>query len=176
MARTKAPLKTGITKDVAAEAANRHAKAQQRLKAIEAEIEAKTNAARAKYADEIVDLQATTADTFATLQAYAESVRDEEFVSKKSQDWGGVILGFRKGTPKTATRKGFTWASVLENLKLRELSRFIRTKEEADKDAMLTAVANEEDNTETLAALYACGVEIKQDESFFVEVKEENFR
>lgn len=175
MGRTKAALKTGITKDAAQEAATKHAKAKTRLKAIEAEIEKKTNEVRAKYLDEIGQLQETATESFATMQAWAEANRDDEFAAKKSQDWGTIALGFRKGNPKTATRKGFTWASVLESLKLRELaSRFIRTKEEVDKDAILLAAANEEEDV--IKELYTCGVEVKQEETFFVDVKEESLR
>lgn len=46
------------------------------------------------------------------------------------------VLGFRTGTPKLKTRKGFTWAAVLELLK--EFNpAYVRTSEEVAKDKLL---------------------------------------
>ena len=86
------------------------------------------------------------------------------------------IIGFRTGTPKLKTLKGFTWASVLELAK-EFLPGYVRTSEEvakdrllADRDAKLTIDGAEVPMVERMAK---CGVQVVQDEAFYVEPKSE---
>lgn len=78
------------------------------------------------------------------------------------------ILGFRTGTPKLKTRKGFTWAAVLELLK--EFNpAYIRTTDEVAKDKLLA----DRDNEQMPDLMQKVGVMVDQDETFFVEPKKE---
>lgn len=70
------------------------------------------------------------------MQTFATENRDELFSKKKSMETAHGVLGFRTGTPKLKTRKGFTWAAVLELLK--EFNpAYVRTSEEVAKDKLL---------------------------------------
>lgn len=77
-------------------------------------------------------------------------------------------IGFRTGTPKLKTLKGFTWASAV-NLVKEFLPSFIRTSEEVAKDKLL-ADRDEEGMTEKMAK---CGIQVVQDETFYVDPKKE---
>lgn len=102
-----------------------------------------------------------------SVRQWAEA-NQSEFAGKKSLDLVHGVIGFRTGTPKLKTRKGWTWDKVLENLIAlgRPVADFIRTKKEVDKEAILAA----RDNM-TPADLRNLGVDIVQDESFYVEPK-----
>lgn len=123
---------------------------------------------REKWQDELAKLAETKDNAFDVLQAYAMENRDELFSKRKSLETTHGIIGFRTGTPTLKTRKGFTWASVLEMLK-EFMPNYVRTKEEPAKDKLL---ADRED--EEVAALFPkVGIAVVQDETFFVEPKKE---
>lgn len=98
-----------------------------------------------------------------SLRAWAEA-NPGEFEKKKSLELTSGIIGFRTGTPKLKTITGWTWDRVLEAIKWNKLNEWVRVKEEVNKDAILA-----ERNDHTPVALRAIGVQIVQDESFYVE-------
>lgn len=89
------------------------------------------------------------------------SANTQEFDGKKTLRTIHGDIGWRTGTPALKTLKGWTWDRVLEKLAISGLDRFIRTKAEVDKQAILI----ERDQIE-LAPL---GVQVVQDETFFVD-------
>ena len=91
------------------------------------------------------------------------------FAKKKSLEMVHGTIGFRTGTPKLKTLKGFTWASA-KNLVCEFLPAFIRTTEEIAKDKLL-ADRDVEGMTEKMAQ---CGIMVAQDETFYVEPKKED--
>lgn len=101
------------------------------------------------------------------LRAWADTNPDQFPKGRKSLDLVSGTLGFRTGTPKLALlSRSWTWDKVLE--KLRTLaSRFIRTKEEVDKEAILAEYAQAP--SPDLLSLY--GVKVTQDETFYIEPK-----
>ena len=90
--------------------------------------------------------------------------------------------GFRTGTPKLKTLKGFTWASALTLVK-KFMPGYVRTSEEIAKDKLLAdreleAVEFiENDITKKQipmgTAMAECGIMVAQDETFYVEPKKE---
>lgn len=78
-------------------------------------------------------------------------------------------IGFRSGNPKLKSAKGFTWKSILELVKDR-MHNYIRTKEEVAKDKILA----DKDNKDIKQLITQCGIEIVQEESFYIEPKEED--
>ena len=90
-------------------------------------------------------------------------------------------IGFRTGTPKLKTLKGFTWESAL-NLVREFLPDYIRKKEEINKDKLLTdrdieyaSVGKGEAVAQPMGSLMAkCGIQVVQDEAFYVEPKTED--
>jgi len=118
-----------------------------------------------KYQDEIEQLQEQQKTAFEALQIYAESHRDE-FKGKKSIEFLYGVLGFRTGTPKLKTRKGYTWDSVTNLLKV-FLPDYVRKIEEPAKDRLLS-----DRNTPEVKQLFdRVGIFVDQDETFFVDPK-----
>jgi len=79
-------------------------------------------------------------------EKYAEDHRYELFVGKvKSAETALAVFGFRLGQPTLKTlSKAWTWERVLEALIERGLKRFVRTKQEPDKEALKQHMSAEE--------------------------------
>lgn len=166
--RQKKTLIQGITAEQANEAFAQYAKADAQINKINAEIELQCAKLREKKADELTHLADERDNAFDTLQAYAMENQAELFARKKSLEMAHGTIGFRTGTPKLKTLKGFTWASAL-NLVKEFLPSFVRTTDEIAKDKLL-ADRCEEGMTEKMAQ---CGIMVAQDETFYVEPKKE---
>ena len=92
-------------------------------------------------------------------------------------------IGFRTGTPKLKTLKGFTWASALTLVK-KYIPGYVRTNEEIAKDKLLAdreleAVEFMESEITKKRipmcdAMAECGIIVAQDETFYVEPKKED--
>ena len=166
--REKKTVYTGITSEQMEQAFADYAKADARQQKITAEMDIQMAKIREKWQDELAKLAETKENAFDILQVYALENREILFSKRKSLETTHGTLGFRTGTPTLKTRKGFTWASVLEMLK-EFMPNYVRTKEEPAKDKLL---ADRED--EEVAALFPkVGVVVVQDETFFVEPKKE---
>ena len=122
-----------------------------------------------KYADQLAELNETKDRTFEVMQTYATENKDTLFSKKKSLESAHGIIGFRTGNPKLKNRKGFTWAAVT-NLCKEFLPQYIRTTEELAKDKLLA----DRDVPEVAEQFANIGVEVVQDESFYVEPKKES--
>ena len=166
--RQKKTLIQGITAEQANDAFAQYAKADAQIQKINADIELQCAKIREKRADELTRLSDEREKAFDTLQAYAVENQAELFTKKKSLEMTHGTIGFRTGTPKLKTLKGFTWASVL-NLVKEFLPSFIRTTEEIAKDKLL-ADRDAEGMGEKMAQ---CGIMVTQDETFYVEPKKE---
>lgn len=165
--RTKKVLVTGINRDDAELAFAAFAKADAQQSEITAKMDVQITRVREKYAEQLNDLQETKDEAFDKLQAYAENNRDE-FGKKKSLEFQHGVLGFRTGTPKLKTLKGFTWASVMGLLKV-HLPQYIRVVEEPAKDRLLA----DRDEPDIVNKFRDVGIYVDQDETFFVEPKKE---
>ena len=84
-------------------------------------------------------------------------------------------IGFRTGTPKLKTLKGFNWASALELVK-RVLPGYVRTTDEIAKDKLLAdreleavVIGSSDESVPMSEALAGCGITVVQDETFYVE-------
>ena len=108
-------------------------------------------------------------DLMAWLEVWADSHKEAFPKDRKSLDMAHGTIGFRTGTPKAATLRGWTWAKVLDTMiALKEWRPFVRSVEEVDKEALIAS--REVLSKDRFAAI---GVEIKQDETFFAELKRE---
>lgn len=166
--RQKKTLIQGISQEQANEAFATYAKADAQIQKINAEIELQCARIREKQADRLSQLDAEREQAFDVLQAYAVENQAELFAKKKSLDMAHGTIGFRTGTPKLKTLKGFTWASVLQMVR-EFLPGYVRTSEEVAKDKLL-ADRDEEGMTDKMAK---CGITVAQDETFYVEPKKE---
>lgn len=166
--RQKKTLIQGISQEQANEAFASYAKADAQIQKINAEIELQCARIREKQADRLSQLDAEREQAFDVLQAYAVENQAELFAKKKSLDMAHGTIGFRTGTPKLKTLKGFTWASVLQMVR-EFLPGYVRTSEEVAKDKLL-ADRDEEGMSDKMAK---CGITVAKDETFYVEPKKE---
>ena len=166
--RQKKTLIQGISQEQANDAFATYAKADAQIQKINAEIELQCAKIREKQADCLSQLNAEREQAFDVLQAFAVENQAELFSKKKSLDMAHGTIGFRTGTPKLKTLKGFTWAAALQLVK-DYLPSFIRTSEEIAKDKLLA----ERDTDGMFESMAKCGITVAQDETFYVEPKKE---
>ena len=166
--REKKTVYSGVKQEEMENAFADYARADARIQKINATMDIEMTKIREKYQDELTKLGETKDNAFDIMQAYAMENREELFSKRKSLETTHGTIGFRTGTPKLKTLKGFTWASVLTMLK-EFLPGSVRTVEEPAKDKLL---ADREDE-EVAALLPKVGVAVVQDETFYVEPKKE---
>ena len=177
--RQKKTLIQGITAEQANDAFASYAKADAQIQKINADIELQCAKIREKRTDELTRLGEEREKAFDTLQAYAVENQAELFTKKKSLEMTHGTIGFRTGTPKLKTLKGFTWASALQLVK-QFLPGYVRTTDEIAKDKLLAdreleevKATNHEKPITMSEAMAECGIKVDQDETFFVEPKKE---
>ena len=181
--REKKTVYTGITSEQMEQAFADYAKADARQQKITAEMDIQMAKIRKKWQGELTKLAETKDNAFEILQAYALENRDELFSKRKSLETTHGTLGFRTGTPKLKTLKGFTWASVLTLVK-KFLPSYVRTVEEVNKERLLTdreisvmLGSNDPNNLgyrPLKEQMKECGIRVVQEETFFVEPKKED--
>ena len=167
--RQKKVIITGVSREAAAEAFATYAKSDAQLQKINADIELQCAKIREKYADKLATLTNEREQAFDTLQAFATENQAELFAKKKSLDMAHGVIGFRTGTPKLKTLKGFTWASALQLVR-EFLPDYVRQTWDIAKDKLL---ADRETDT-MLENMAKCGIQVVQDEAFYVEPKKED--
>jgi len=166
--RQKKTIISGVSREQADAAFAQYAKASAQSDKISAEIELQCAKIREKYATQLSQLDEEKETAFDTLQSFAMENQAELFSKKKSLDMAHGVIGFRTGTPKLKTLKGFTWASALQLVK-EFLPDFIRTTDEIAKDKMLA----DRGSDGMVEKLSKCGIQVTQDETFYVEPKKE---
>ncbi len=163
--REKKVVVSGVTRDQMEEA---FGLADAKIQGINAKMDAEITKIRDRNADALAEYQEQKDAAFDVLQTYAVENRDDLFTKRKSMETTHGILGFRTGTPKLKTLKGFTWAAVLELLK-RTKPEYVRTSEEVAKDKLLA----DRESEEMPELMRTVGIKVDQDETFFVEPKKE---
>lgn len=166
--REKKVVHTGVSTEQMEMAFAEFATADAKLQKINATMDVKFTEIRDRYSDEIARLTEQKDKSFDVLQAFAMENKDELFAKKKSMDSVHGTIGFRTGTPKLKTLKGFTWGAVTNMLK-EFLPGYVRTSEEPAKDKLLA----DRDVPEAAELFGKCGILVVQDETFFVEPKKE---
>lgn len=178
--REKKVIISGVTRESADEAFAIYAKADAQSMKIIADIELQCAKIRERYANKLAELEGEKEKAFNTLQAYAIENQTELFAKKKSLEMAHGVIGFRTGTPKLKTLKGFTWASALQLTK-EFLPGYVRLTEELAKDKMLAdreaMVMTDEGplgaGKSMIEMMAKCGIQVVQDETFYVEPKRE---
>jgi phage host-nuclease inhibitor protein Gam len=168
MAREKKVVHTSVSVEKMEEAFGEYAKADARMQKINATMDVEFTKIRDKYSEELNKLSQIKEQNFDIMQAFAMENKDELFGKKKSIESVHGVIGFRVGTPKLKTLKGFTWGAVTNLLK-EFLPAYVRITEEPAKDKLLA----DRDNDEVSAFFPKVGISVVQDESFFVEPKKE---
>ena len=181
MVRKKKTIISGVTRSQAEDAFAAYAKSDAQCAKINAEIDLACAKIREKYQDRLAVLTAERDAAFDTLQAFATEHQAELFAKKKSLEMSHGTIGFRTGTPKLKTLKGFTWASALQLVK-EFLPGYVRTTEEIAKDKLLADrdmdYVDVRDHDTVAGPMRAymgkCGIQVVQEESFYVEAKKED--
>ncbi|MBQ9146492.1 MAG: host-nuclease inhibitor Gam family protein [Rikenellaceae bacterium] len=168
MARIKKTIITGVTREQMEEAFGQYALADAEVQSITASMDQQFVAIREQHADRLAVLEEQKSKALEVMQVFATENREELFSKRKSMETAHGVIGFRTGTPKLKTKKGFTWAAVLELL--RKFGRdYIRATEEIAKDKLLA----DRDSDECQQLMEDCGIIVAQDETFYVEPKKE---
>lgn len=144
--------------DCEQELAKAEAEMNEKIQIVRDEFEKKTNVTRAMkegLSSELERFCVTNKDAF-------EKSRSKNFIH-------GTV-GFRSTPPKTAPlNRKYKWETILELIKrFPWASKFIRTKEDVDKEAILASYASKEVDDQKLAAI---GLKIDQQEKFFIDIK-----
>lgn len=185
MARQKKTIINGVSREAADDAFAKYAKSDAQIQKINAEIDLQCAKIREKHAAELASLGEERDKAFETLQAFAMENQAELFTKKKSLEMAHGTIGFRTGTPKLKTLKKFTWASALLLAKKFLPDTYIRQTEELAKDRLLAdrdlkevRIVNPFDGSERVVAMKEamaeCGIQVVQDETFYVEPKKED--
>lgn len=166
--RTKKTVLSGITREQADAAFAAFATQDAREQKVTASMDEQITRIREKHQPDLQACADAKQKAFDMIQAYAMENRDVLFSKKKSIDTAHGIFGFRTGTPKLKTKKGFTWAAVTVLLKT-FLPDYVRTTVEPSKDLLLAA----RDNAKVNKHFDSVGIYVDQDETFYVEPKKE---
>ncbi|MDR0509626.1 MAG: host-nuclease inhibitor Gam family protein [Rikenellaceae bacterium] len=166
--REKKTVVAGVTREAMEEAFGKYADADARIQKIKASIDIEVTRIREKNEESLTNFEKQKADAFDILMTFATENREELFSKKKSMETTHGVLGFRTGTPKVKTRKGFTWAAVI-NLLRTMAPEYLRLTEEVAKDKLV----DDRDSPELAEIMPQIGIYIDRDETFFVEPKKE---
>ncbi len=167
--RQKKVLVSNVTNETMESAMADYARADARIQKINATLDVEMTRFREKYQDELAKLAEEKEKAFDVLQTFAVEQKDTLFTKKKSLDTIHGTIGFRTGTPKLKTLKGFTWGAVTNLLK-EFLPSYVRTVDEPAKDKLLA----DRDTKDIQENLKKVGLSVVQDETFYVEPKKED--
>ncbi len=157
---------TEITAAGFEEAMQRYAAAEQREAEINKAIELEVNELLERYNDELMCLSQTKTIAFSLVQAYCLANKEVLFDKRRSIGTLHGVAGFRLGTPRLKTVKGTNWEKVLNGLRIK-LPAYVRVSEEPAKDLLLAD--RHKENVASL--LHEIGVQVVQDELFYIESK-----
>ncbi len=162
--RIKAPnLKSRLEFDTIID---RLASATVDLRKLEARRDAKLQEVREQHDPAIVALKEEIDAMALTVEKYADLHREDLMPGKvKSAETALAYYGFRFGNPTLKVlSKSWTWEKVVQELKKRMLTQYIRTTEEPDKEGLRLHLTPEQ--------LAGVGCRVTQSETFYVEPKD----
>lgn len=166
--RVKKTVLTNISESQMNEALTAYAKADASIVKINADLDVMFTKLRDEKADELAKLEAEKSEAFDLVQAYALENKETQFSKKKSVELTHGTIGFRMGTPKIKTLKGFTQKAVAKLLE-KLAPEYVRKTIELDKEKLIA----DRDKEGMAAKMKDYGVEVVQDESFYIELKKE---
>jgi phage host-nuclease inhibitor protein Gam len=166
--RVKKQVFVGVTREQADAAFAEFAEYDAKEQKTTAQMDEQITKIREKHQGTLNECAEKKERAFDIIQTYALENKDTLFVKKKSVETAHGVFGFRTGTPKLKTLKGFTWKAVVELLKI-HLKGYVRVTEEPAKDLLLDA----RNNSEVASLFPQVGIQVDQDETFFVECKKE---
>lgn len=166
--RVKKTVLTNISDEKMNEALAAYAKADASITKINADLDVKFTKLRNEKADELAKLEAEKSEAFDLVQAFALENKETQFSKKKSVELTHGTIGFRIGTPKIKTLKGFTQKAVAKLLE-KLAPEYVRKTVELDKEKLIA----DRDKEGMAVKMKDYGVEVVQDETFYIELKKE---
>ena len=166
--RTSKIIPRVVTKQHAISAMERYAVATSQLKQIEAKIELTTQRAREAQQERIAEYQRLQKEVQEELQVFALEMKQTLFSGKKSLHLRHGSIGFRTGTPRVIKKRTLTWEAALRLFKHKKWP-FIRVHEAVDKEQIIA----QRGDPEVMAELSDVGIEVRQEERFFIAVDQE---
>jgi len=163
--RISKKLVKGVTASQFEEAMGSYAEAETRSCGLRSVITDETNRIKEKYRNELEYFEDKKKGALEIIETYCIEQKETLFSKRRSIGTVHGIAGFRLGNPKLRTVRGMNWTIVLERLK-EKLPGYIRTTEEPAKDLLL---ANR-NKTEVVGALQDIGLQVVQEEIFFIEL------
>lgn len=157
-----------ITRDQCAEEVRKYAETQNEINALDADMNSEIIAVKERYEAKIEELKQKIKVHQKLIEGWAMDNPDEFPQDKKSVDFPCGTIGHRTGTPTVVAIGGWTLGGALTALVSRGESRFVSTKESLSKEAILAAVRKKEISPEWLRGV---GLEVRQNEKFFIEPK-----
>ena len=167
--REKKIIVSGVTREAMETAFADYAAADARAQQLTGKMDGEITRIREKYQEDLAKLTERKEKAFDIMQAFGMENKEDLFSKKKSFETAHGIIGFRTGTPKLKTLKGFTWPAVTNLLK-ELLPDYVRTIDEPAKDKLLA----DRELPEVNEKFSKVGIFVDQDESFFVEPKKED--
>lgn len=137
------------------------ARAQAELASITAQKKVALTELENQFSPKVQELEKQAADAEIIVRAYAEKF-PEIFNGKKSTPLAGHTIGFRLGAPKLVELKDWDKTRVLAAIK-KHFPDYVRIQESIDKKSILSDFKDEP------KALGKIGLEVKQDESFYIK-------
>lgn len=158
-----------VTLAEAQDAANAYARCAAKKETLTAKMNEKLAAIREQYEPELTSLDEQMAEPVAVLESFAIAQRDE-WGDKKSTELASCIIGFRTTPPAITKEKRTQWGFIIALMKnSRLLKPFVKIKEDVDKAALLQL----RDDAKMIKAMNAVGIQIEQQEIFYVDTKKE---
>ena len=167
--RTSKKVLSGVQKHEFDAALTEFAAQDAKEQSITAKMDEQITRIREKYAPQLEEIKEKKEEQFEIVQTYCEEQKPQLFTKQRSLDTVHGKVGFRTGTPKLKTLKGFTWAAVTNMLKV-VLPDYVRTIDEPAKDKLLA----DRDTELVQAKLSEAGLFVDQDEAFFIDLKKED--
>ncbi|GAA4825431.1 host-nuclease inhibitor Gam family protein [Algivirga pacifica] len=157
----------------------KYAEAYYELKAQEAEMEQRLAAIREEYSPRFTQLKAAMDASGKVVQVWAEANK-HNFDLVRTESWAHAAVGFRTHPPKVSVIRGrkdddgkaWTMKKALESIVSHDDAAYFSREVKLNKSAILEGYRDNPAKIQEDIAVY--GLEIKQDEAFFIEVKEED--
>ncbi len=160
--RIKAPASAVRTREEMESLVGEITALKTREQKLTAEMNKRINDIRVDYDAALSGIAEEIDGKMALARDWAEA-HPSEFGSGKSIDMTHGQVGWRTGNPTLKTLAGWTWDRVLERLRAGHWVKYLRIKQEPNKEALL---ADRE-----AVALHEVGCRVVQDEKFFVDPK-----
>ena len=169
--RIKVAAPTILTRDEAEAVLNDLALTANNKRTITARMDAELLAIQKNYQPALTECDDAINAKAKQLEAWADAHPEIFPKNRKSVAMLAGTIGFRTDTPSLVLlNRSFSWAKVLASITAARWRKFIRTKVEVDKDAILARSGTLEKPTRfQRTTLPELGLKIVQAENFFVE-------